>query len=196
MKRFGNFLIASVGFLIFVLAVTLTDIGRTVAQSTGDCIKLCTDDSAPLATRIAGAVQIASSPSNAVRTRATLQFTDVFQKEVKMTLDPGVPIGGVKFNVPQSRLLVIEAWDGFVDLPFNNGVPQVKVRTTANGETASHQVWTIANLYGGGGYLLVPFGSMKVYADPGSEIVVSVQRQGTIGTANLSLTLTGHYIDQ
>ncbi len=132
-------MLASFGLiLILTLVLTLTSRGRAVAQETRECIKICddaplstvvknilsvigevkisNDSESPIPARVTGPIQIASSPGNAVRTKAGLQVTDTFQREVKITLEPNDYISTTTFNVPQSRLLVIEGWGGFAQM--------------------------------------------------------------------------------
>lgn len=216
MKRFKNFLIASVGFLILVLTLTLTDVGRAVAQSTGECIRICTDaplrvaveniarivgdvritndSDSPVPTRVNGPVHIASSPRNAVQTRATLLVTDIFQKEVKITLEPNDLSSTASFTVPASKLLAIEGWAGFAQMGHPLQFPQVHFKTTANGDPGFYPVFTQPGA--GGWFLQHPGWGGKAYADPGSTVEVIFARNGGTGTATMTLTFTGHYIDQ
>ena len=156
MKRFRNVLLASIGLIfILTLALALTGAGRAVAQGTRDCIKICddaplstvvknilsvigevkisNDSESPIPARVTGPIQIASSSSNAVRTKPALQVTDTFQREVKITLEPNDHSSTTTFNVPQSRLLVIEGWGGFAQMGNPVQFPQVYFKTIANG---------------------------------------------------------------
>jgi hypothetical protein len=131
MKRFRTLLLASAVLLLVVITVTLATGGRALAQITAECIKICdevpvrvvltnvarivgdvritNDSETPIPTRLNGAVQVDSSAQNAVRTRSALQVTDVFQREVVITLEPGQVTETTNFSVPQSRLLAIES---------------------------------------------------------------------------------------
>lgn len=216
MKRFRNLLLASVGLVAFGVAVSLSGPGRAIARQAQECIKICdevplstivrnvitvigdvkitNDSDSPIPTRVNGPIQIASSTRDSVRIKPTLQVTDVFQREVKITLEPNDQIGTATFNVPQSRLLVIEGWAGFVQLSHPPQLPNVIIKTTANGNTALFPVFAEP---GGGGWFLKHLGwGGKVYADPDSTVEVRFTRIGTQGTATMTLTLTGHYIDQ
>ncbi len=218
MKRFRNLLLASAGLLVFVLSLMLTTGGRTIAQITSECIRICdevpvrvalanvarivgdvritNDDDSPIPTRVSGAIQVDSSPRNALRTKSGLQVTDIFQREVTITLAPGDSNEKVSFLVPQSRLLVIEGASGFAQMGPGPQAPQIIFKTTANGDPGVHLVF--AQPGGGGWNLSAPgWGSALAYADPASTVEVTFARAGiTIGTATMTLTFTGHFIDQ
>jgi len=216
MKRFRNVLLASLGLIfILTLALTLTSRGRAVAQ-TRDCIRICddaplstvvknilsvigevkisNDSDSPIPARVSGPIQIASSSVNAVRTKPVLQVTDTFQREVKITLEPNDNFSTATFNVPQSRLLVIEGWEGFAQMGnATNQFPFVHFKTIANGSPVAFPVFAQA---GGGGWFLSKPGWGNAYAEPDSTVEVTFARGIATGTATMSLVLTGHYVDQ
>lgn len=216
MKRFRSLLLASVGLLAFALAVSLSGAGRVIARQAQECVKICdeiplstvvrnvitvigdvkitNDSDSPIPTRVNGPIQIASSTRDAVRTKPVLQVTDVFQREVKITLEPNDQISTASFNVPQNRLLVIEGWSGFAQMGSTLQYPKVSFKTTANGELGSFLVF--AQPGGGGWFLYHPGWGAKAYADPDSTVEVTFLRFGFTGTATMTLTLTGYYIDQ
>ena len=216
MKRFRSLLLASIVLVALALVVSLSRPGRVIARQAQECIKICdeiplstvvknvitvigdvkisNDSDSPIPTRVNGAIQIASSPRDAVRTKPTLLVTDVFQREVKITLEPNDQMSTASFNVPQSRLLVIEGWAGFAQMGHPLQVPQVTIKATGNGNPAFVPVFTEP---GGGGWFLKHLGwGGKVYADPDSVVEVRFARLGTTGTATMTLTMTGHFIDQ
>ena len=216
MKRFRTLLLVSVGLVAFVLIVSQTGPGKAFARQAQECVKICdeiplstvvrnvitvigdvkitNDSDSPIPTRLNGPIQIASSTRDSVRTKPTLQVTDVFQREVTIILEPNDQIGTASFNVPQSRLLVIEGWAGFAQMGHPLQVPHVTIKATGNGNTAFFPVFSEP---GGGGWFLKHLGwGGKVYADPDSTVEIRFVRTGTVGTATMTLTLSGHYIDQ
>ena len=216
MKRFRNLLLALVGLVVLALVVSLSGPGRAIARQAQECVKICdeiplstivrnvitvigdvkitNDSDSPIPTRVNGPIQIASSNRDAVRTRPSLQVTDVFQREVKITLEPNDVNSTATFKVPQSRLLVIEGWAGFAQMGHPLQVPHVSLKATGNGNPVVVPVFAEP---GGGGWFLKHLGwGGKVYADPDSTVEVRFTRTGTVGAATMTLTLTGHYIDQ
>lgn len=212
MKRLRNLLVASVGLLTLALAVSQLVPGRAIARQAQECVKICdevplstivknlvdvkisNDSDSPIPTRVNGAIEIASSPRRAVSTKSGLQVTDVFQREVKITLEPNDFVSTATFNVPQNRLLVIEGWSGFAQMGHPLQAPQVFLKATGNGNTVGVPVFAEP---GGGGWFLQHLGwGGKLYADPDSKVEVTFARNGGIGTATMTLTLTGHFIDQ
>ena len=216
MKRSRYLLLASVVLIGLVLVVSQSSAGRVIARQAQDCIKICdevpistiiknvisvvgevkinNDSDSPIPTRVNGSIDIASSPRRAINTRATLLVTDVFQREVKITLEPNDFVSTATFNVPQNRLLVIEGWSGFAQMGHALQAPQVFLRATGNGNTVGAPVF--AEPGGGGWFLHHPGWGGKLYADPDSKVEVIFARNGGIGTATMTLTLTGHFIDQ
>ena len=218
MKRFRNLFLASAGLLVIVITVTLATGGRTLAQITTECIKICdevpvrvvlanvsrivgdvriiNDSDTPIPTRLNGAVLVDSSSQNSLRTRSALQVTDVFQRQVEITLEPGQSAETAAFLVPQSRLLVIETASGFAQMGTAFQAPVVFVKTIANGDEAQR---LFLSQQASGGWILSPlgWGSPFGYADPGSKVEVRFARVGgSVGTAKATITLTGHYVDQ
>src|SRR5262245_10128961 len=218
MKRFRNLFVASAALLVIVISVTVATGGRPLAQITTSSIRICdeipirvvltnvariagdvkitNDGESPIPTRLNGSVLVDSSAQNAVRTKPALQVTDVFQREVVTTLEPGQPTGTSTFHVPHSRLLVIENASGFAQMGPPTQPPVVVIKTGANGEEGFR---LLSSQLGGGGWILSPMGWGPVfgYADPLSEVEVRFSRVGvTTGTAKATITLTGHYVDQ
>jgi hypothetical protein len=213
MKRFRNFLLATVGLVVFALAVSQLISGRAIARQVQECVKICdevplstivknlvnvkisNDSDSPIPTRVNGSIQIASSPRTAVSTRAALLVTDVFQREVKITLEPNDFTSTATFNVPQARLLVIDGWAGFAQMGQALQIPQVTIRATGNGSPVGAPVFTEPG--GGGWFLSHPGWGGKLYADPDSTVEIRFTRLGSaMGTATMTLTLTGYYVDQ
>ena len=205
MKTLGKFLFASAGFLALVLMLALTDSGRAIAQTAaplrvvlegiaqiaGD-VRITNAADSPVETRVNGPIQIASSPRIPVLAKASLLVSDTFQKQVTITLQPGQLNGTASFGVPASRLLKIESFSGFVQgQPL---LPLVRFTTTANGDPGVHFVVALIQ---SGGWLLTTSsaGISQAYADPGSTVEVFFQRTPLTSTT-MTLTFTGHYIDQ
>jgi len=219
MKRFRNLLLLSAGLVAFALVVSQVGPGRAIARQAQECIKICdevplstivknlvtvvgnvkisNDSDSPIPTRVNGSIDIASSPRRAVSTKATILVTDVFQKEVKITLPPNDLNGTASFTVPQSRLLAIEGWAGSAQMGHLTQFPHVHFKTTANGDPGVYPVFAQFGQPGSGAFFLSQPGWLgKVYADPASTVEVTFLRSNPIGTATMSLTFTGHYIDQ
>ena len=198
MKRFRNLVLASAGLVVVAITVTLATGGRAlaqVAQFIGD-VKIINDSDSPIPTRVNGSVLVDSSAQHAVRTRPALQVTDVFQREVVITLEPGQVTETASFLVPQARLLVIETATGFAEMGPGAQAPAVVIKTFANGDAAQR---VLSSQPVSGGWILSPFGFGPLfgYADPASKVEVRFTRLGvTVGTAKATITLTGHYIDQ
>ena len=207
MKRFKNYLLASAGFLVLVLTLSLTGVGTSVAQTADECVRICTDEplrvavqnlvrivgnvkitngsDSPLPTKVESPVQIASSSREPLSTKLALLVSDIFQKEVEITLGPGDKLGSTSFTVPAGKLLVIEDVSGSTTYQQGSWAPLVVFYTTANNDTAPHPVFA----YFGGGVWNLHTGA-KAYADPGSTVNVPFARLTDKGTANLNLTFS------
>jgi len=218
MKSFRNLLLASAGILFLALSLAMATGSRTIAQISSECIKICdeipirvaltnvarivgdvkitNDGDSPIPTRVNNAIQVESSTRNPLRTKPVLEVTDTFQREVTITLEPGDSTEKVSFQVPQSRLLKIEGASGIAQMGAVIQFPQVFFRTTANGDPGVHILFS--SLYPGNGvYSIFEPSPVLGYADPASTVEVSFSRvPNSTGTAKLSLTFTGHFIDQ
>ena len=218
MKRFRKLLLASAGLMVVAITVTLATGGRALAQITRECIRICdevpirvvlsnvarivgdvkitNDSDSPIPMKLNGSVLVDSSAQNAVRTRSGLQVTDVFQREVVITLEPGQATETASFLVPQSRLLVIETVSGFAQMGSASQLPVVVIKTVANGDEAQR---VLLSQQASGGWIFSPFGWGPAfgYADPASKVEVRFTRLGaTVGTAKATIALTGHFVDQ
>lgn len=216
MKRLRTLLLALVGLSAVALGASQLIPGRAIAQQAEECIKICdevplstvlkdlvtvignvkisNDSDSPIPTRLNGPISVASSSRDAISTRSALLVTDVFQREVKITLEPNDFNSTATFSVPQSRLLVIEGWAGFAQMGQALQFPVVTIKATGDGNTVLCPVFTEA---APGGYFLKHLGwGGKLYADPDSTVEVRFARYTAVGTATMTLTLTGHYIDQ
>ncbi len=219
MKRLRNLLLALVGLSALAIGASQLIHGRAIAKQAEECIKICdevplstvvkdlvtvignvkisNDSDSPIPTRVNGPIQIATSTREAVRTRTALLVTDVFQREVKITLPPSDSGSTASFTIPQSRLLVIEGWAGSAQMGNSFQFPLVHFKTIANGDPGVYPVFTQQGSFGSGAFFLSQPGWLgSVYADPSSTVEVTFTRSNPIGTATMTLTFTGHYIDQ
>ena len=199
MKKFKNYLFASVGFLVLMLTISLTGIGTSIAQTASECVRICTDEPLRVVVENIARIQIASSSRAPVYITQALLVTDVFQKEIDISLNEGQADGSAHITVPPGKLLDIKSFSGTA-VVRNGQFAVVDVVTQANGNTASHK--PLMNFLGSAqGDAMYSFGYFgDTYADPGSDIEVSFHR-GTgspnpKGMASLNITLSGHYINQ
>jgi hypothetical protein len=202
MKRPSDYLLASAGFLVLVLALAHTASGRAIAQEfvriVGD-VRITNTLDSPIPTKINEPVPVASSPHDPVLTKATLLVIDTFQKQVTINLPVGQLLGTASFVVPGAKLLRIESVSGFaqtgpVSLPGGINDPFVTYSTTANGNPGAHFVF---EEWAGNGWFLSPgYSGTLAYADPDSTVNVLFQRKSAIGPGTMTLTFTGHFMDQ
>ena len=141
-------------------------------------------------------VHVASSSREPVYITQALAVTDVFQKQLEITLENGVGQGSTSFTVPADKLLVIEDVSGFANMGQSGQIPEVTYSTTANNSLAFH--WLAAFEYGFSNHYSISGGNLTSYAGPGSTVELTLDRSsyGTVGTASLNLTFSGHYINQ
>ena len=215
MKRIRNIMFASVSVLALVLTLALTAPGRVVAQTTGEPLRVVLDGisrivgdvritnaaDSPIPTRVEGPIEIVSAAAAPVFTKRVLRPSDTFTKEVTINLTATQFSGTATFNVPATKLLAIEGFSGFAQVAQPAWqFPQVHFKTTTNGDTSSHLVF--ANQGGGGWFLSAPgWGGNQAYADPGSTVEVFFSRpmlgsSVATGSASMTLTFVGHYVDQ
>ncbi len=203
MKGPRHYLFASAGLLVLVLTVAHTASGRAIAQEflrvVGD-VRITNTLDSPIPTRVNGPVLVASSPDDPVVTKATLKIIDTFQKQLTITLVPNQLIGTASFVVTGSKLLAIESVSGFATTgpvpPPGWGVndPFVTYNTTANGNQVGHFVFD--QPAGDGWFLSAGSGGTLAYAAPDSTVNVAFIRKFASGTGTMTLTFTGHFIDQ
>lgn len=215
MKTTRNIMFASVSVLALVLTLALTAPGRAIAQTTGEPLRVVLEGigrivgdvritnaaDSPIPTRVEGPIEIVSTSAAPVLTRRVLRPSDTFSKEVTINLTATQFSGIATFHVPATKLLAIEGFSGFAQVAQPAWqYPQVRFKTTTNGDTAWHLVF--ANQGGGGWFLSAPgWGGNQAYADPGSTVEVFFSRPllgstAATGSASMTLTFVGHYVDQ
>lgn len=215
MKTARNILFVSVSVLALVLTLALTAPGRAIAQTTGEPLRVVLEGigrivgevtitnaaDSPIPTRVEGPIEIVTSPTTPVLTRGVLRPADTFSKEVTIDLTSTQFSGIESFHVPATKLLAIEGFSGFAQTAHPAWqFPQVRFKTTTNGDSALHLVF--ANQGGGGFFLYAPgWGGNQAYADPDSTVEVFFSRPllgpaSATGPASMTLTFVGHYVDQ
>ena len=166
-------------------------------------VRITNTADSPIPTEINEPVPVASSPHDPVVTKVTLPVVAILQKQVTITLTPNQRSGAASFVLPAAKLLYIESVSGFAitgPVPpgasplVGNNAPFVSYNTTANGDQGDHLVsheWV-----GNGWHLSGGSGCPLAYADPGSTVNVRFARNFPAGTGTMTLTFTGHFIDQ
>lgn len=182
-----------------------------ITRVTGD---VTINNANAIATTVTGPVQVTTSRGESLYVIPRMRLDDRFQKSVSLSMADGQSTVSTTFAVPAGKLLVIESATGSALTTTglnaaNVQFPLVLVRTTTEGNSFPHPLATTfatgvtnqeaTNAYEVFGTRWNIGGMIQLYADPGTEIEVIFERpttvKGTKGTASLSLTLSGHYID-
>jgi hypothetical protein len=201
MNRVKNFIIAGLGLMVLALSLSLSGAGSAIAQRAEDCVRIC--DESPIrtlaqgVTLITGTVRVESSAREPLYVKPGLVVTDVFQKQLNIFLQPGIPEATASFSVPAGKLLSIDDVLAKATMGHPNQIPDITIKTTVNGVAVEHPLalsWAWAN------WTIQKPGT--IYADPGSDVTVVFSTHSFYGNAGentgaaLKLSLTGHYIDQ
>jgi hypothetical protein len=197
MNKFKNYLFAGSGFAILVFAISMTNVGHSLAES---CIRICPDQILPVravepvptrpvgVTPVSGGVTVNNSIAQAVPSQLPMLQEDVFQKKVNLSISGDLAEAATSFTVPAGKLLKIESASGIVFINPNLGPSwTIDIKTVANGNAGDH-------------FISTPFGNPKVvsyqgtiYADPGSTVEVHFFADRI---ASLDMTLSGMYYKQ
>jgi hypothetical protein len=116
-----------------------------------------------------------------------------FQRPFSLDWPDGEGFATSGYTVPAGRRLVIEYASLFAYLQTEGQTMFVRILTTAGGGSAFHTLAVQKQEdYG----VLKQFGAahvVRIYADPGSTVQVSAGRLPFNGTANGTVTLSGHF---
>lgn len=117
-----------------------------------------------------------------------------FQQYVHLVFDPTQLGGGKTFTVPADKRLVIEFVSGNVALR-QGSVSNFTVTTTVNGIIGKHRL--VVTSQGPSGGLPISYTvsqNMRVYADPGTTVIVFVN--ATLGgEGGFDATISGYLVD-
>ena len=197
MEKFKNYLLAASGFVILVLAMAMTNVGHSVAQTVGDCIRICNPESAPIpvraqgTTNVAGEVTVRSSATTPVVTKLLgLPPSDAFQRQVMLEVPHGSNSTSTVIGVPAGKFLTIN----FVSGQFNsnsNAIVLIDTVANLNGGEFGFGPTQLSNALGTPGFST----PVLIYADPGSLVQITLLQANHGGGAKVNLTLTGFFTE-
>ena len=101
------------------------------------------------------------------------------------------------YTVPAGKRLVIEYASMEANIPEGQ-ITQLRVTTVAGGVPSGHRLPLSApsvTFGSGGGHLTSVGQQVRLYADPGTSVVVVSLRTSNVGTATFRFTISGHLVD-
>lgn len=141
------------------------------------------------------AVVVVNAPDQPVPVQVIAPAPQPFQRQFPLDWADGVGFATASYQVPADKRLAIEYASLYAYLPPDGQSIFVRVVSTVGGESAFHTLAVQKQEdYG----VLKQFGAahtVRIYADPGSTIQVSVGRVPFAGTANATVTLSGRLED-
>jgi hypothetical protein len=146
-----------------------------------------------LAGEYAVPVKITNTPVPVTVTNPVATVQEPFQHQFSLDWPDGQGLVTGTYYVPAGRRLVIEYASLSAYLPPTGQAMFVRVVTTVNGSGAFHTLAVQRQEdYG----VLKQFGAahlVRIFADPGSMVQVSVGRVPSTSTANCNVTLSGFF---
>lgn len=124
-----------------------------------------------------------------------------FHDKVSITLPSGKSSGIGSIQVPEGKRLVIEYITMSAFVPMGSGQrPLITIQAVTNGTGILHTpaIATHAGMPVNGVQADYFVGSqaVKLYADPGTSLVIGTSRTGsTKGSAAIDVSLSGHFVD-
>jgi hypothetical protein len=211
MDKFKNSLIAFVGLAAFIGAIAAVMPVNTKGQGGSTkppqdvnvvnmpSVNLANTPTVNSQQSGAWTIGINSSQANPVSSRDVDQpARQPFQRFLVKLMEIGESNAGdsIFFPIPPGKRLVIE----FVT--FIGGVPEgqnmrVRIDCIGGGQSTAHHL-TLTNdgpFDQGTDIFYKATQQMRAYADPGTNVYIRVIRNGTAGTSNLNISVSGHLVD-
>jgi hypothetical protein len=98
-------------------------------------------------------------------------------------------------TVPANKRLIIEFLDGRAEVPPGQTIIHVRVIAESGGESAEHCYGAQLQGSSEGADNFTFNHATLAYADPGTDVIVIVNRSDTAGFGSAQVALTGHFVD-
>ena len=177
MSKLRSYLITAVGivFIVSVLSITATGVVHSH-------------------TRGAARVRVVNTVDHPVLVRDVNDARQPFQRVVSIPNPAGSLFAAGNFTVPGGKRLVIEHVSILSAVPPGQKVLLI-MNTQVEGQPADH--FLLADFQGsfGGTDRFFVSQPIRVYADPGTSVVIRTERTSTGGNASYAATVSGFLVD-
>lgn len=119
--------------------------------------------------------------------------TAPFQVSLSVEIEASAEAGVAEFAVPAGRMLVVEQFNADVTVPRGQGV-FLQIGITTDGVTGSHSMPATFQMRTSGSDRWASNETVRLYADPGSIVQVTVSRSGS-GPASADVTISGYLVE-
>jgi hypothetical protein len=119
-----------------------------------------------------------------------------FQVQLGNPIAAGANAPNGSFSVPAGRRLVIEHVSALVVVPAGQRVMYTNINTFSGGGLVFHHLKAqsagVSTATPGEGYITSE--SLRLYADPGTSVLVAVNRSDSAGTGFMSVSVSGYLV--
>jgi hypothetical protein len=116
----------------------------------------------------------------------------IFQKQVDLIWADGTYGQNTFFSVPSGKRLVIEHVSAIAH-DLGQHPTMFRVTTFAGGQQVIH--FLVSSSQGESGRQFVASQQMRIYADPGTGVVVGADREFNTGTGTATISVSGYLVD-
>lgn len=147
---------------------------------------------------VSGAVAITNGAANPIPVRAVADAQTPWARNLDLAIPAGSLFSDILvYQVPSGKRLVIEFVTAKLLVPSGQAGKLVNVAVTVAGTGASFALplTEVAEADTAAGVLYVASQLTKIYADPGTLVVVEPVRDATSGTSGGRIALAGYLVD-
>jgi hypothetical protein len=188
-----------------VLAVTLVALGALIApaavQAAANLVTIQDSNSNSKAQVDAGKLRVGDG-AGSLTVDGNVGAVDAnahesFARQVD-TADfvPGFAASGDGFAVPPGKILVIEHVSVWTRMLTGQRMVRASVRTTSNGQQVTHDIRpAFVGADSGPADVHLASEDLRLYADPGTTVLLLVERNTTDGGAPVEMGVSGYLVD-
>jgi len=118
-----------------------------------------------------------------------------FAKELNAPFPANGTSTSATFTVPAAKRLVIETVSVLITLPSGQNYDSVSIATSVGGEVVNYSLFPGLIPQSGSAMLYGITQPLKIYADPGTQVVAAIIRPIASGVGSLDVVISGYLVD-
>jgi len=118
-----------------------------------------------------------------------------FAKELNASFPGNGTSASAMFTVPAAKRLVIETVSLLITLPPSQNFDSVSIATSVGGQVVNYSLFPALIPQSGSAMLYGITQPLKIYADPGTQVVAAILRPVASGDGSLDVVISGYLVD-
>lgn len=200
MNKRKNYMLGAIGFLIFVGSIVAAGPYASHAQQRDTPVPVTVENRPDRPVPISGNVSLVGlvrvCPDDACPVR---MLSENDRHPFQDTLTVNIPAGSNNFSnillVPNGKRLVIEYLAAETNLPPGQKINILSIGTTVNGNFVPYYLPAVKTAKDGPLDQFLTNQLVRLYADPGTQVVVFFARNGTNGVAGTDVAISGYLVE-